>query len=266
MGLINKQWDAAMSEMGREFSQAEQDAGWPVSMRPIQLAGLQRPWRVDDAQAKHFCIRLLRRIEQDCKSGDLLNESTTKRTTVNAARMVDTHKKSELFGATARVVYTVPAVHKDITIIAVAAPAFGAWLTKQGETPSPHVQAWFDAVGVAGTGQTDARVAVPTATPATVTTKTTKHRDLLTPLVEEAQKACDDSNDTAAVFTKLKTWAQDSKPRAPLVGVTEDGLIQWRDSNDTPKELDRKALAKRLKRQQKTTTTTQPGTQLRRIK
>jgi hypothetical protein len=36
------------------------------------------------------------------------------------------------------------------TTYTVTAPAFAAWLAAQGETPSPHVQAWFDAVGVAG--------------------------------------------------------------------------------------------------------------------
>ena len=111
-----------------------------------------------------------------------------------------------------------------------------------------------------------AQAPVPAATPATATTQTTKHRDQLAPLVDAAQKASASANDAAAVFTILKTWAQKDSPRPPLAGVTEDGRIQWRDSNDSPKELTKKALTSRLKRQQERPATTPPGKQLRRIK
>ena len=38
---------------------------------------------------------------------------------------------------------------KEATSYTVTAPAFAAWLAAQGVPPSSHIQAWFDAMGVA---------------------------------------------------------------------------------------------------------------------
>ena len=239
MGLINKQWDVAMSEMGREFSQAEQDAGWPVSMRPIQLACLQRPWRVGDAQSKHFCTRLYRRIEQACEGGDLPNETTTKRTTVSAARMVDTQKKAELFGATTRVVYTAPAVHKDITVVVVTAPSFATWLAKQAEAPSAHIQAWFDAVGVDGQTTPDVNTRPLASAPTTNVTKDEK-QDLVAPLIEKALR--ESGWGKAAAHAVLIRWANEEVP--PFLAGLDDGSIKV----DGGKTIKSEAIKARLKR------------------
>ena len=79
-----------------------------------------------------------------------------------------------------------------------------------------------------------------------------QRRDLLAPLIEAARKTCAASDDTAAIFTILRTWAEEKPPRAPLFGVTEDGRIQWTDSNSNSQELNKEALAARIKRATKT--------------
>lgn len=89
------------------------------------------------------------------------------------------------------------------------------------------------------------------------TVKRRTRRDLLAPLVEKAQRECHSTPcDTPVVFALLRQWASSPAPHAPLVGVTVDGNIQWRDANDSPKELTLRALRERLrpmaKRQAKT--------------
>ena len=98
----------------------------------------------------------------DCKRGDLPHTATTESRQVSPARTVDTLQKASLFGAHARVVYTQPAQHKDVTEYLIAAPAFAAWLAAQPEEPSQHIAAWFEAVGV---NTQDQAAPVPTATP-----------------------------------------------------------------------------------------------------
>ena len=71
-------------------------------------------------------------------------------------------------------------------------------------------------------------------------------RDLLSPLIERAQKECPNPFDTPSVWTKLSEAAKAKKP--PFFGVTESGL-QWVDSEDQPKDFTIKNLRERLKRQ-----------------
>lgn len=73
-----------------------------------------------------------------------------------------------------------------------------------------------------------------------------QRRDLLAPLVEKAMQDCD--GDAAQAFVLMRNWAVGPTPRPPLVGVTEDGRIQWRDANDKPQELSRDSLRDRLRR------------------
>jgi hypothetical protein len=139
--------------MGREFTQAEQDAGWPTAMKPRQLAGLQRPWRKGDAQAVHFCTRLLRRIEQACKDGLLLSATEDRPLTMQNKAFIAYKQRAFALGGT---IGTSEPIFKTTTktelkaVTVITAQAFAAWLTAptQDETPSPHVAAWFEAVGV----------------------------------------------------------------------------------------------------------------------
>ena len=71
-----------------------------------------------------------------------------------------------------------------------------------------------------------------------------KRRDILTPVIEMAQKTCNDPNDTAAVWGVLQVLAE--KKQAPLIGSTEDGL-QYLEGG-IAKIFKRDALRKRLAR------------------
>jgi len=127
--------------------------GWPQSMTPCQLAALQSPelakgWRVDKA--------LLLAINESCSAGD---ESCTAGTLIHET-ITETHylidyeinifgdKELDEWKAANRRPYVITTVG-NVAIIEVAAPDFADWLAAQGETPSEHIQAWFDAVGVA---------------------------------------------------------------------------------------------------------------------
>lgn len=69
--------------------------------------------------------------------------------------------------------------------------------------------------------------------------------DLLTPVIEAAQMACGDPNDTAKVWSELRSMAE--RKVQPLRGITEEG-IQWVDSSDAPKTLKIGALRDRIRR------------------
>lgn len=72
-----------------------------------------------------------------------------------------------------------------------------------------------------------------------------KRPDLLTPLIEAAQRDEIDQFSAAVIWPKLCSKAE-SKTR-PLIGVSPDG-IKWTDSNDTIQFLTKNALADRLRR------------------
>ena len=72
--------------------------------------------------------------------------------------------------------------------------------------------------------------------------------NLLTPLIEAAQRQSQDPTDTAAVWLVLNTQAE--RKVKPLVGVTESGL-KWIDHNDDPQFLSLKNLRDRINRKQK---------------
>jgi len=70
-------------------------------------------------------------------------------------------------------------------------------------------------------------------------------RDLLTPVIEAAQKACGNVNDAPAVWAKLTQMAENGQ--RPLLGVSDDG-IKWQDANDEPKFFKLRNLRDRLRR------------------
>lgn len=72
-----------------------------------------------------------------------------------------------------------------------------------------------------------------------------KRRDLLTPLIEEAQKQCKRPHDAPAVWVQLSRLAEGGS--RPLLGVCDDG-IKWQDANDEVKFLSLKNLRDRLGR------------------
>lgn len=73
-------------------------------------------------------------------------------------------------------------------------------------------------------------------------------RDLLTPVIEAAQRECSDPFDTPSVWAALVQMAHDR--RHPLDGMTEDGL-KWRDAEDEVRFFSKKNLGERLRRKEK---------------
>ncbi len=91
--------------------------------------------------------------------------------------------------------------------------------------------------------------AAPVVSPSQVLPRKTR-RDLLTPLIEAAQRQCQDPTDAAAVWLVLT--AQAEKGVKPFLGVTEDGL-KWNDPNDNAQFLRLRNLRDRITRKPKKT-------------
>lgn len=72
--------------------------------------------------------------------------------------------------------------------------------------------------------------------------------DLLTPLIEKAQRGESDPFNAAVIWPKLCDMAEQKVK--PFIGKTGDGL-QWIDANDDPKFLPKEALGDRLRRAKK---------------
>lgn len=72
--------------------------------------------------------------------------------------------------------------------------------------------------------------------------------DLLTPLIEKAQRGESDPFNAAVIWPKLCDMAEQKVK--PFIGKTGDGL-QWIDANDDPKFLSKEALGDRLRRAKK---------------
>jgi hypothetical protein len=84
-----------------------------------------------------------------------------------------------------------------------------------------------------------------------------KRRDLLTPVIEKAQRQSGNKYDAAIVWNELVKMAQAQE--SPLKGVTEDG-IQWADGNNEWKHLSLKNLRDRITRKQKQKTEAERAT------
>ncbi len=162
MGVVNLKWRVAMSSLGTNFTKAEQDKGWPDTLIPGQLAALQYPYTKGDRAAYKLAGDRAKDIEDACLDGSIQFTQATRQTKHQITVLVPGDARFAT-----RNVYGEREVHyrqqltwvsKEVQVNTVTAPAFAAWLAAQGETPSPHVQAWFDAMGVAGAGQTDAPV------------------------------------------------------------------------------------------------------------
>jgi hypothetical protein len=141
-----------------------------------------------------------------------------------------------------------------VVLPAITGEDFANWLAVQGERPSEIIADWFAALDLNSEPGTTmpAAAAVPAAevaarltTPAHSQSGATK-RDLLTPVIERAQRECTDRTDAAAVWNVLSNFAKTKVN--PFLGKHEDGL-QWVDHNDEPKTLTLKMLRDRVTRQ-----------------
>lgn len=164
MSSINLKWRDAMAVAGWHFKLAEHDAGWPQSMKPDQVAALQRPYvrgGLEHRPGRWRTEALMKSITDACKSGELIHTAVTEIVTPkpppvqhrNEFASSDWLGEFGRFGLTGvrngRITAQPNPQPRDVTTYTVTAPAIAAWLAAQHEEPSPHIQAWFDAVGVA---------------------------------------------------------------------------------------------------------------------
>jgi len=122
--------------------------GWPQSMVPDQLSALQSPelakgWKVDKA--------LLLAINESCSAGHLAHDVVIKTQVLRLPATPRNPFASDWWLIRANCTRPKPAreVTSTKTELAITAQNFAAWLAVQREAPSVHIQAWFDAVGVA---------------------------------------------------------------------------------------------------------------------
>jgi len=252
---LNQKWRDTMALMGREFTKHEHAAGWPDSFKPERIATLQRPfkwWPLKDREdeKRRLCIAYRDGLNAALASGKLPSIIKTELVVAHSEKRFQGFKGNQFTGALQEVFANVP-VYGDKEFHYITAPAFAAWLAAQGETPSPHIQAWFDAVGVTGAAQA-APVVVSNSAPPTPTAPARQNmrRDLLTPLIEAAQRDASDPYDTPAIWEKLRAMA--AEKIGPLLGVTSDG-IKWIDGNDEVQFFSLKSLRDRLGRQKRAT-------------
>jgi len=113
-----------------------------------------------------------------------------------------------------------------------------------------ELRRWIAATGIKSAYNFGARSAAVTNKPLPPgDAPVKKRRDLLSPVIEAAQRECGEPYDAPAVFAVLKNFAESQKK--PLIGgVTEDG-IQWEDEKGEPQFLSLKNLRERLNRQKR---------------
>ena len=154
------------------LTRADLEAGWPDSFNVVRIAVLQRPYQWNkermDTNGRALVSAYIDGLKAACAAQKIEHTADTKTVQPQQPRFVVQSPKSEYaseswlrrdgFLVSDGRISVKPATPKVVTTYTVTAPAFAAWLAAQGETPSPHVQAWFDAMGVAGAGQTDAPV------------------------------------------------------------------------------------------------------------
>lgn len=166
---VNLKWHDAMAVAGWHFTKEEHLAGWPQTLKPDQLAALQRPYRrgtgPEFRPARWHTEALRNALISACVSNTLPHTATTTRVMSKAANVEQPSRfassswleRDGFHMAGARIGYTHPAQYKDVTAYQIDAPAFAAWLATQGEMPSIHIAAWCAALGVDG----DTRPIVP---------------------------------------------------------------------------------------------------------
>lgn len=170
VGVINQKWRDTMALLGSNFTKEENAAGWAESFKTERIAVLQRPfkwWPIKDRESEKaaLCRAYKDGLNAALASGELLGNATTVTVTPKSPQVQRRNEfaSSEWLGEFGRFGFTgvrnrritsqpIPQP-RDVTTYTVTAPAFAAWLAAQGETPSVHVQAWFDALSVAGAGQ-----------------------------------------------------------------------------------------------------------------
>ena len=156
---VNLKWRDAMELLGRHFTNEERAAGWPESFKPERIAVLQRPYKLGDPSGKRLMQAFLQGLNEALTSGELTGTATTLTVTSKPPPVQRRNEfaSEEWLSEFSRIgllgVRNGKPQPYDVT-----APTFASWLKSQSETPSEHIQNWFDAM--AGAAVPDAPVAV----------------------------------------------------------------------------------------------------------
>lgn len=148
-----------MATVGQNFTKDEHANGWPETLKHWQLAALQYPYARGEAARNRLANARAGDILKACQSGELPHTVTThipapaKPSAPLRSPFASAEWQSRdgftFGGMPARIGYTATgSPRKPVTTYHVTAADFAAWLDAQGEKPSEHIAAWFDAVGV----------------------------------------------------------------------------------------------------------------------
>ena len=139
-GVVNRAWIEATNIVGRPYTSQEIGLGWPLAMEPHRLAALQCP---KDPTGQHYI------------NTALLSACAYKTISRVAFQRHD-------YGLMPGGRHELIEAWMDY---AITAHDFATWLARQGEEPSPHIAAWFKAVGVAPAAAAKPPAPAPTAAP-----------------------------------------------------------------------------------------------------
>lgn len=157
MGVNNLKWDDAIAVLDRYFSDEEKLAGWSESFTTRQIAALQRPHKWIGTKSTTACVTLFKKLNDECRIGAipaikqeiLPTVNTPIFTAINSSKVTakDAYFLGEARGKNLveEIVSKIKAT-PPVEIYRVTVRDFMNWLNLQGEMPSVHVQAWFDAV------------------------------------------------------------------------------------------------------------------------
>lgn len=126
-------------------------AGWSESMKPRQLAALQRPLIKGDSASRRRQDDLFDAIQQACASGVLVHEKREYSIPLPAKSGLRVQRPGGRYvtlSPPASEPNTFPALERRVC----AAP-FADWLRKQDEEPSQYIAHWFKVRGVASGAQ-----------------------------------------------------------------------------------------------------------------
>jgi hypothetical protein len=155
LGVNNLKWRDAMAVLGRYFSANEKLAGWTESLTTKQIAVLQRPHKWIGTEQTELCKALVSELVKACRNGELASTMVAMPATTAILRKKESSNPlahSEYLrgkdGGENLVKAILLSFHAPPTIetYLVTAQDFKNWWKLQGEVPSVHIQAWFDAV------------------------------------------------------------------------------------------------------------------------
>ena len=146
---VNLAWRDAMTAAGRSFNAEEHKAGWPQTMKPRQLANLQRPFANGNRQGMLACDALSKQIEGDCKAGAIQHTVEEHVRRVTFSRPIPIRWESAYWDGEAGKIRMARGEKEESSLIHhITASAFVEWLAAQEIEPSQHIAAWFKSQGV----------------------------------------------------------------------------------------------------------------------